>query len=164
MMEKVKAMSAGERAVDKRDVRLDALHRAEYIGMVRLAYTLASDNAEAEDLVQESFVDVYRCLADIRSPGAYLRTAVLNRCRSVLRHRRVMSLHPPEPPIGLTDTAAELWDVLEILPEAQRIAIVLRYYGNYRASEIAHIVDLPPATVRSQIRRGLKKLRKELKS
>jgi DNA-directed RNA polymerase specialized sigma24 family protein len=40
--------------------------------------------------------------------------------------------------------------------------VVLRYYGGYRASEIARIVDMPAATVRSHIRRGLALLRKEL--
>ena len=50
----------------------------------------------------------------------------------------------------------------ETLPEDQRIVVVLKYYGGYRASEIASIVDMPGATVRSHLRRGLKALRKEL--
>ena len=58
----------------------------------------------------------------------------------------------------------ELWDVLGKLPEDQRIVVVLKYYGGYRASEIASIVDMPGATVRSHLRRGLKALREELDS
>ena len=141
---------------------LETLYRAEYTGMVRLAYTLVGSNAEAEDLVQDSFVEVSRRLHEIRKPGAYLRTAVVSRCRSALRRRRVIDLHPPEPPAGLASGAGELWDVLNRLPEDQRIAVVLRYYGGYRASEIAKIVDIPGATVRSHLRRGLAALRKEL--
>jgi len=147
--------------VDDADV-LDALYRAEYTGMVRLAFTLVGSNAEAEDLVQDSFVEVARRLHEIRKPGAYLRSAVVSRCRSVLRRRRVMALHPPEPPAGLASAAGELWDVLGALPEDQRIAVVLKYYGGYRASEIAKILDVPGATVRSHLRRGLTALRKEL--
>ena len=147
--------------VDDADV-LDALYRAEYTGMVRLAFTLVGSNAEAEDLVQDSFVEVARRLGEIRKPGAYLRSAVVSRCRSVLRRRRVMALHPPEPPAGLASAAGELWDVLGALPEDQRIAVVLKYYGGYKASEIAKIVDMPGATVRSHLRRGLTALRKEL--
>ena len=101
---------------------------------------------------------------EIRKPGAYLRSAVVSRCRSALRRRRVMSMHPPEPPAGLADSAGELWDVLGKLPEDQRIAVVLRYYGGYKASEIAEIIDMPGATVRSHLRRGLTALRKELDS
>ncbi len=143
---------------------LEQLYAAEYVGMVRLAFTLVGSNAEAEDLVQDSFVDVARRLDEIRKPGAYLRTAVVSRCRSALRRRRVMALHPPEPPAGLADSAGELWDVLGKLPEDQRIVVVLRYYGGYKASEIAKIVDMPGATVRSHLRRGLTALRKELDS
>jgi len=142
--------------------KLERLYAAEYTGMVRLAYTLVGSNAEAEDLVQDSFVEVARRMDEIRKPGAYLRSAVVSRCRSALRRRRVMSMHPPEPPAGLADSAGELWDVLSKLPEDQRIAVVLRYYGGYKASEIAKIVDMPGATVRSHLRRGLSALRKEL--
>lgn len=149
---------------DDRAGRLDALYRAEYTGMVRLAYTLVGGNAEAEELVQDSFVEVYRRLDEIRRPGAYLRSTVVSRCRSALRRRRVMALHPPERPAGLPDSAGDLWDVLAKLPEDQRIAVVLRYYGGYRASEIARILDTPAATVRSHVRRGLARLRKELES
>ena len=141
---------------------LERLYRAEYAGMVRLAFTLVGSNAEAEDLVQDSFVEVSRRLAEIRKPGAYLRSAVVSRCRSALRRRRVMEMHPPEPPAGLASEAGELWDVLAKLPEDQRIAVVLRYYEGYRASEIATIVDMPAATVRSHLRRGLAALRKAL--
>jgi RNA polymerase sigma-70 factor (ECF subfamily) len=58
----------------------------------------------------------------------------------------------------------ELWDVLAKLPEDQRTTVVLRYYGQYRASEIAKIVGRPAATVRSHLRRGLAKLREELET
>ena len=160
-MEEMATANDTRTVVDDADV-LDALYRAEYTGMVRLAFTLVGSNAEAEDLVQDSFVDVARRLHEIRKPGAYLRSAVVSRCRSVLRRRRVMALHPPEPPAGLASAAGELWDVLGALPEDQRIAVVLKYYGGYRASEIAKILDVPGATVRSHLRRGLTALRKEL--
>jgi DNA-directed RNA polymerase specialized sigma24 family protein len=162
MMEKVRATSDIDGVAHDCAGRLDALYRAEYSGMVRLAYTLVGNNAEAEELVQDSFVAIYRRLDEIRQPGAYLRSTVVSRCRSALRRRRVMSLLPPEPPVGLPGGAGELWDVLAKLSEDQRIAVVLRYYGRYRASEIAKIVDMPAATVRSHIRRGLATLRKEL--
>ena len=148
--------------VSERDGVLRRLFETEYTGMVRLAYTLVGNNAEAEDLVQDGFVEIARRLDEIRQPGAYLRSAVVSRCRSALRRRRVMELHRPEPPVGLASEASELWDVLSRLPEDQRICVVLRYYGGYRASEIATIVDMPAATVRSHVRRGLTVLRKEL--
>jgi len=73
-----------------------------------------------------------------------------------------MQRHAPEPPADLPNSACELWDVLDKLDEDQRVAVVLRYYGQYRASEIATILDMPAATVRSHVKRGLAVLRKEL--
>jgi DNA-directed RNA polymerase specialized sigma24 family protein len=110
-MEEVAISRDTHKVIEHADV-LDRLYRTEYIGMVRLAYTLVGTNAEAEDVVQDSFVEVARRLDEIRKPGAYLRTAVVSRCRSLLRRRRVMALHPPEPPAGLASDAGELWDVL----------------------------------------------------
>ena len=162
-MEELAISNNTKKVIERADV-LDRLYRTEYIGMVRLAYTLVGSNDAAEDVVQESFVEVARRLDEIRNPGAYLRSAVVSRCRSVLRRRRVMALHEPEPPAGLASDAGELWDVLGRLPEDQRIVVVLKHYGGYRASEIASIVDMPSATVRSHLRRGLKALREELDS
>ena len=162
-MEEVAISKSTHKVIEHADV-LDRLYRTEYTGMVRLAYTLVGSNAEAEDLVQDRFVEGARRLDEIRQPGAYLRSAVVSRCRSVLRRRRVIALHPPEPPAGLASDAGELWDVLGRLPEDQRIVVVLKYYGGYRASEIAYIADMPGATVRSHLRRGLKALREELDS
>lgn len=149
-------------SADERTQRFDELFRAEYPAMVRLAYAMMHDGSEAEDLVQDSFVEVYRRLDDIDRPGAYLHTCVVNRCRSALQRRRTIAEHPPEPPEGLTADGAEFWDLLGTLPDDQRIAVVLKYYGRFRASEIAQIVDEPASTVRSHIRRGLATLRKEL--
>jgi RNA polymerase sigma factor (sigma-70 family) len=158
-----KTLTTAEKAPDPDEVLSD-LFKVEYAGMVRLAYALVGSNTEAEDLVQDSFVEVSRRLHEIDKPGAYLRSAVVSRCRSALRRRRVMSQHPPEPPAALTSSAGELWDVLGRLPEDQRIVVVLRYYGGYRSSDIARILDMPGATIRSHLRRGLAALRRELDS
>ncbi|MEM7288464.1 MAG: sigma-70 family RNA polymerase sigma factor [Actinomycetota bacterium] len=141
---------------------IEALFRIEYEPMVRLAYTLIGNNAEAEEQVQDSFAEVLRRWDEIRAPGAYLRTTVVLRCRSLLRRRRVIQAHPPEPPTELEPEDRVLWDVLHQLTEDQRLAVVLKYYGRYRASEIAEIMDMPAATVRSHLKRGLTALRKEL--
>lgn len=106
--------------IDERDTRIDDLFHNEYRGMVRLAYALIGDNQRAEDLVQDGFIDVLRRLDEIRQPAAYLRTAVVSRCRSELRRRRVRALQPPEPADDLSLGADDLWDVLAKLTEDQR--------------------------------------------
>jgi RNA polymerase sigma factor (sigma-70 family) len=142
---------------------LEVLYRAEYTGMVRLAYTLVGNNAEAEEIVQDSFVEISRHIADLgQRPGGYLRTVVVSRCRSALRRRRLIGQHAAIRPRDLAPEADLLWDVLEHLTDQQRIAVVLRYYCGCNASEIAAIVDQPAATVRSHLRRALQAMRTEI--
>ena len=144
---------------DDRVAQLEALYRVEYAGMVRLAYTLLASNAEAEEIVQDSFVAVYRRWHEIMKPGAYLRCAVVSRCRSALQRRK---MRPPDPEPSASAPAGELWDVLTRLSDDQRIVVVLRFYGGYAASDIAGMLEMPAATVRSHLRRGLATLKKEL--
>lgn len=146
---------------DDRVAQLDALYRVEYAGMVRLAYTLLASNAEAEEVVQDSLVEVYRRWHEIRKPGAYLRCAVVSRCRSALQRRRMHPTFLSEEPI-VSAEASELWDVLTRLSDDQRVVVVLRYYGGYSSSDIAATLEMPAATVRSHLRRGLSALKKEL--
>jgi RNA polymerase sigma factor (sigma-70 family) len=142
---------------------LEVLYRAEFAGMVRLAFTLVGSNAEAEEIVQDSFVEISRRIADLgQQPGGYLRAVVVSRCRSALRRRRMVGQHASVRPMDLAPEADSLWDVLEHLTEEQRIAVVLRYYCGCNASEIAAIVDQPAATVRSHLRRALQAMRKEI--
>ena len=163
MMEEVRARTHPAHVADAdRDDRFEQLFRVEHRRMIRLAYTLIGNMAEAEEVVQDGFVDVYRRFDRIERPGAYLRTAVVSNCRSLLRRRRVLALDRPEPPGTLDPDACELWDVLDHLSEDERIAVTLRYFGRYRAAEIARLLDEPPSTVRSRIRSGLAKLREEL--
>jgi RNA polymerase sigma factor (sigma-70 family) len=144
-----------------RVAQLDALYRVEYAGMVRLAYTLLASNVEAEEIVQDSFVEVHRRWSEIRNPGGYLRCTVVSRCRSALQRRKLRTSHPVEE-LSVSAPAGELWDVLTRLSDDQRIAVVLRYYGGYSASDIAGMLEIPSATVRSHLRRGLATLKKEL--
>lgn len=148
-------------ATDDRAARLEALFRVEYAGMVRLAYTLLANNAEAEEIVQDSFVEVHRRWHEIQKPGAYLRCTVVSRCRSTLQRRRMRPPFPVDEPC-VSASAGELWDVLTRLSDNQRMAVVLRYYGGYPASDIAAMLEMPAATVRSHLRRGLAALKKEL--
>ena len=157
----VPVMDSDEQEMVAHD-RLIALYQAEYDAMVRLAFALVGVAAEAEDIVQDSFVEVSGRLDELQRPGAYLRSVVVSRSRSALRRRQMAERRQPPPPDDLSPEAGELWDVLANLSDAQRVVVVLRYYGRYRAAEIAELLDLPASTVRSHLRRGLSGLRKEL--
>jgi len=143
----------------------DALFRAEHDGMVRLAVLLVGSRGLAEEIVQDSFSAVLQRWDSLDRPGAYLRTVVVNGCRMALRRRETERRHRElDPPLSVELPAelVELHQALTVLPDRQRIVVVLRYFADRTDSEIAETLGCRPATVRSLAHRGLVRLRKEL--
>jgi RNA polymerase sigma-70 factor (sigma-E family) len=164
--------AAGQgRSRDRAVTELYALH---YRALVRLAVLLVRDLPTAEDVVQDSFVamhDGWQRLRDSESAPAYLRSAVLNRCRSVLRHRAVADKHLPKPPPDMPSAEHGLLVLVERsavvaalrkLPGRQREAIVLRYYADLSEAEIAASMGISRGAVKSHTARGMAALRAEL--
>ena len=156
---------------DQAVAQLYALH---YRALVRLAALLVRDAATAEDVVQDAFVAMragWQRLGNTEKALAYLRQAVVNRSRSVLRHQIVAGDNPqqalPDTPgaehgaLGLLEQAAAR-AALRGLPERQREAIVLRYYAGLSEGEIAAAMRISRGAVKSHTARGLSALRAAL--
>jgi DNA-directed RNA polymerase specialized sigma24 family protein len=81
------------------DETVTVMYRAHYAALVRLAAVLIGDVATAEDVVQDSFIAMHGTwwrLRDTARALPYLRRSVINRSRSVLRHRAPGRHHPRE--------------------------------------------------------------------
>ena len=143
-----------------------AFYRDAYPGAVRLAWLLTHDHAAAEDVVQDAFVRLRPRLEEVAHRTAYLRTAIVNGCRDRARSagradagwRRLRVVTE----VSSTDKPSELLDAVGHLPYKQRAVLVLRYWADLPEAEIAEIVGVRPATVRSITSRALDRLRKEL--
>lgn len=147
------------------DDRVEQLFHREYEPMHRLAFTLLRSDAEAEEVVQDAFVAVMGRLDSIANPGGYLRTTVLNGARKMLARRRVHERLDER--IGAAGSAPPggpeyLTDLIDELPERDRIAVVLRFYAGWNATEIGEALDCPAGTVRSILYRSLDRLRGRL--
>ena len=156
------------------DRAVTELYSLHYKALVRLATLLVRDTPTAEEVVQDAFVamhDGWQRLRDAENALAYLRQAVVNRSRSVLRHRTVvdrnMQKAPPDMPSAehgafiLLERSAVV-AALRGLPERQREAIVLRYYGDLSEAEIAAVMDISRGAVKSHTARGMAFLRAAL--
>jgi RNA polymerase sigma factor (sigma-70 family) len=152
---------------------LEQLYDTERAGLIRLAVLLTGSRAEAEEVVQDAFVAISSRVDELDQPGAYLRTTVVNRCRSLLRRRKtvetnrvVVEAHYGEQTgpedVQLPPHLGELAGALDGLNERQRAVVVLRYFLDVDDAEIADTLGIAQATVRTVARRALARLRDEL--
>ena len=134
---------------------------------------------DAEDVTQEVFVRAYRALGDY-SPERiaalrlrpWLFTITLNLCRN---HARTQSRRPRQTVLDATPDVAgdaevegeaigavivDEWRArLATLPARQRDAVVLRHVVGLGYDEIGEVLERPPGTVKSDVHRGLRRLR-----
>ena len=141
----------------------ETIYATVYRDLLRVAFVLTGSGPTAEDVVHDVFAQVGPRLDTLAEPVAYLRVAVVNRCRS-LHRRTVAAPRPDQPADVLMDVELiELRDALIALPIRQRSAIVLRYLCDLPEEEIATILKCRGATVRTLVRRGLAELREVIR-
>ncbi len=150
------------------------LYSGHYRALVRLAALLVRDTPTAEEVVQDSFIAMHESwsrLKDTEKALAYLRQVVVNRSRSVLRHRTVVdkNLQKPAPDMPSAEHGAfvslersAVVAALRDLPERQREAIVLRYYADLSEAQIATAMGISRGAVKSHTARGMSSLRAAL--
>nr|WP_228561964.1 SigE family RNA polymerase sigma factor [Catenulispora rubra] len=153
------------------------LYYAHRLSLVRLAILLVDDKMSAEDVVQDSFTGLWRRYGDdltgMENPLGYLRTAVVNNARSVLRRRKTARGYtPPHVPDAasaesvalLSEEHREVLEAMQKLPPRQREVLVLRYWSDLSEADIADALGISRGTVKSTASRGLEALGKLLKA
>jgi RNA polymerase sigma factor (sigma-70 family) len=117
--------------------------------------------------VQDAFVRVFARWAEVETPRAYLRQAVVNACRSQQRRqsRELRHRQGSAQPATIGDAEIdEMADALATLSDRQRKAVVLRFYEDLPEAEIALLLGCRPGTVKSLLFRALARLREVLPS
>ncbi len=142
-------------------------YRSTYRDLVRLATAFVGDLESAEDLVQDTFLRVHDKWPRIRDADAsirYLRTAVVNAARDVLRRRRRARKLPwtGQPHVPGADVevlgnlrGAGVRDAVAGLPRRQREVITLRYLSDLSITETALTLGISPAAVKTSAGRAL---------
>lgn len=146
-----------------------------------LAYRIVGDGHDAEDVVQDAFLSVWRMARsfDVRRGNArsWLLSVVHHRAVDIMRRRRgqpplFQSSEAGPGQVELTDVWQEVLDsidgqivrrALARIPDDQRRTIELAFFGGYTHREIAQKENIPLGTVKSRIRVGMDKLRELLK-
>ena len=153
--------NASERAVG-------ALYEAHAVGLIRLAVVMLGSRPAAEDVVQEAFIGLYRRwdqLTQTDKALQYVRSSVLNGCRSQLRAQARERRRPaPALPgsaasadhdVLLGEEHRQVVAALRRLPDRQREALVLRFFIDLPEPEIARSMGISQGTVKSTTSRAL---------
>lgn len=153
------------------DTAVEQLYATHYRRLVRLAVLLVSDPETAEEVVQDSFVAMHGAWRTLREPDqglAYLRQTVVNRSRSVLRHRGVRARYVPpvvrdragaDEDAITSERRATVLDALRSLPDRQREVLALRYYLDLSEADIASSLGISRGSVKTHASRGVAALR-----
>lgn len=134
----------------------------------RLAFHYTKSQAEADDITQEVLLKLYRADKEFESEDHvkyWLLRVTINACKKVLlspwrrtepieNHTAAISFPSPE--------HSELMDAVLALPAKYRIPIYLHYYEDYSCDEVAALLHIPGATVRTRLRRARAMLKTDL--
>jgi len=154
---------------------------------VRTAYLITHDQALAEDVVQNTFLQIYQRMDQFDEQRAFapwfMRSVVNAALRAARQQQRSLSLDGPTPASASTfaellpdprpgpDDEAEraelrqiVWEALDQLSPEQRAAVVLRYYLELSDDEMSDELDIAPGTVRWRLHAARKRLRGLLRS
>jgi len=160
------------------------LYEAHYAAAFRLAYLLLRDTCDAEEVVQDAFVYLFRNLRrydpERGSFWAWLRVVLVSRCRNKRRRRRLhlVSLEaleatgasqadptPASDPAGVLErlgTRRVVWEALQRVSPGARDALILRYYEGLSYAEIAPVLGCSADAARARVAHGKVQMRRLL--
>lgn len=141
--------------------------------MYNLCYRMLGNEAEAEDALQESFIDIFRRLDSFRqesSLGAWIKRIVINHCMNVFKKRRLYfeKISEQEGEIALVEyqddeeityTINRVKEAIMKLPDGYRQVLTLYLLEGYDHAEIAQIIGIQESGSKSQYSRAKTKLR-----
>jgi RNA polymerase sigma factor (sigma-70 family) len=137
--------------------------------MYNLAYRILNNREDAEDILQETFVECFRNLSSFRFEstfGAWLKKILVNKCINQLKKKKIdmtlcenlpENIHEEETEV-VYDTG-KIFKGIEMLPDGYRIILTLYLLEGYDHAEISQILGITESTSKSQYSRAKEKLR-----
>ena len=161
---------------------IEMLVREYEAGVFRLALSILGDPAEANEVMQETFLSALRALPTYQEKKTFkswLYTIAVNHSRSHLRKRKVIERlrstltaifrvdiekqDSPEEAVIQNEKEASVWRSLNRLDDRHRIVVILRYFHELSVGEISEILSIPEGTIHSRLHTARATLRDNLK-
>ncbi len=137
--------------------------------MYNLAYRILNSREDAEDMLQESFIECFRNIETFRFEstfGAWLRKIVVNKCINHIKKKKAdLTFCETLPPVAYEEyeepeyNTKEIFRSIGMLPDGYRIILTLYLLEGYDHSEISAILGISESTSKSQYSRAKEKLR-----
>ena len=137
--------------------------------MFNLAYRILNNREDAEDILQETFVDCFRYIDSFRFEstfGAWLKKILVNKCINHLKKKKIdltlcdnLPTEVYEEEADITYDTGKIFKGIEILPDGYRIILTLYLLEGYDHTEISQILGISESTSKSQYSRAKEKLR-----
>jgi RNA polymerase sigma factor (sigma-70 family) len=146
------------------------LYKLYATAMYNVALRIVNDDAEAEDVLQEAFLDAFGRIADFRQEttfGLWLKQIVINRSINYLRKRKAEfvgldDVEIAEEPVHDEEETQLKVEAIKLamneLPDGYRVVLTLYLFEGYDHEEIAHILKITENTSRTQYMRAKRKL------
>lgn len=138
--------------------------------MYNLAFRFMNNHEDAQDALQETFIDCFRNIQSFRNEstfGVWLKRICINHCINQIRKRNLLISFREEIPDKMVEeepdsqfNISEIFSSIEKLPDGYRIILTLYLLEGYDHSEISQILGITESTSKSQYSRAKDKLRK----
>ncbi|MBA4321530.1 MAG: RNA polymerase [Odoribacter sp.] len=143
--------------------------------MFNLAYRMTNNREDAEDILQETFIECFRNLGSFRFEstfGAWLKTILINRSINHLKKKKINLILQENLPENIAEEnedditydTGKIFKGIESLPDGYRVILTLYLLEGYDHKEISQILGISESTSKSQFSRAKEKLRKILKT
>ena len=140
--------------------------------MYNVAYRMLNNREDAEDILQETFIDCFRNISSFRFEstfGAWLKKILINKCINHLQKKKIdLTLTDTFPNDAYEEEEETVYDTtkiikgIEMLPDGYRVVLTLYLLEGYDHSEISQIMGISESTSKSQYSRAKEKLRNQL--
>jgi len=137
--------------------------------MYNLAYRILNNREDAEDILQEAFVECFRNIGSFRFEstfGAWLKKILVNKCINQLKKKKIdLTLSDSLPQAvyeedeEVTCDTGKIIKGVEMLPDGYRVILTLYLFEGYDHAEISQILGISESTSKSQYSRAKEKLR-----
>lgn len=160
----------------------EQLYKAYASRALRTVYLIRPNHRDAQDIVQEAFLQAWRGLRELRDTEAFhvwfyrilirliKRRAIRSKGYTLISNRSELIDLPdvntpgPEELVERNEALTALRRAIDSLPPTLRVPLVLRYYSQFTEAEISQVLSIPPGTVKSRTYHARKRLGELLQS